>query len=77
MLDIAYINRRTTVSKRDQVTVHRTPEQIAQGCLTEARNNPDKAIALARCRAHGRELRATIAAIGTAFLRGEGATDAR
>jgi hypothetical protein len=54
-----------------------TPEQLAHDCLAEARNNPEQAIALARCRAHGRELRATIAAIGTAFLRGEGATDAR
>jgi hypothetical protein len=45
------------------------PEQLAHDCLTEARNNPKRAIALAGRYAHGARLRATIAAIGSALLR--------
>jgi hypothetical protein len=48
---------------------HRTPERIARECLAEAGNNPDRAITLAGRRARGATLRATVAAIGTAFLR--------
>ena len=54
-----------------------TPEQLAHDCLEEARNNPERAIALAGRYAHGTRLKATIAAIGTAFLRREGAIHAR
>jgi hypothetical protein len=70
--DIVHINRRFAAGKRDQVAGHRTPEQLARACLVEARSDPDKAIALARRHVHGRELRATIAAIGSAFLRASG-----
>jgi hypothetical protein len=46
-----------------------TPEQLAHDCLAEACNNPERAIALASRYAHGARMRATVAAIGSAFLR--------
>jgi len=46
-----------------------TPRQLAEQCLAEARNNPDKAIALAGKRARGWKLRATVVVIGNALLR--------
>jgi hypothetical protein len=69
MPDTAYINRRSTASKRDWGAGHCTPEQIARECLAEACNNPDRAIALAGKRARGAKLRATVVAIGSALLR--------
>jgi hypothetical protein len=50
--------------------IHPSPDRLARQCLAEARNNPDRAIALAGRHARGATLRATIAAIGTALLRG-------
>jgi hypothetical protein len=46
-----------------------TPEEIARACLAAARNNPERAIALAGRHAHGAKMRAVVAAIGTALLR--------
>jgi hypothetical protein len=53
-----------------------TPEQLADDCLAEARNNPERAITLAGIYAHGGRWRATVVASGHAFLHGKGATDA-
>lgn len=64
MLDATYINRRPSTSKQ-----YHTVEQIAQACLAEARNNPERAIALAGRHAHGATLRAVVAAIGSELLR--------
>jgi hypothetical protein len=76
MLDI---NRRSGAGKHGRKVQNftATPEQLAHDCLAEARNDPDRAVAIAAMYAHGRRLRATHAAIGTAFLRGVEATDAR
>jgi hypothetical protein len=77
MLDVTYINRRPPTSKRDRITSHSTPEQIAQDCLAAARGNPERAILLAGRHAHGAKMRAVVAAIGTAFLRASTAADGR
>jgi hypothetical protein len=47
-----------------------TPKALARQCLAEAANNPERAIALAGRRAHGAKLRAVVAAIADALLRG-------
>jgi hypothetical protein len=46
-----------------------SPDQIAQRCLAEAGNDPDRATRLVGRYAHGARQRATVAAIGSALLR--------
>ena len=46
-----------------------SPNQIAQRCLTEAGNDPDRATRLVGRYAHGGRQRAAVAVIGKALLR--------
>src|SRR5258707_138681 len=72
----AYLYRRPTVGKHvrsapkppSPLGHHQSPDQLAARCLLEA-GTPEAAIALAQRHAHGRKLRETIMAIGSAFLR--------
>jgi hypothetical protein len=71
VFDPNQISLRSTAGKRSQ-----TPEHLARECLGKAHNDFERAIALAFRRVRGgKQFRATVAAIGSAFLRASNAVE--